>query len=123
MGMPKIEALKWALAFGRGFGAATAPYYGVNTFDVRPEFLKAVVANVDVQSTLARTIGAEPESWSERDNGGLVRVAWVMSYPSGINSRGSGPPRAGSLLDRILGYRTFPNTQLQWPILRHRASV
>ncbi len=27
------------------------------------------------------------------------------------------PPRAGSLLDRILGYRTLPKTQLQLPIL------
>ncbi len=30
------------------------------------------------------------------------------------------PPRAGSLLDRILGYRTLPKTQLQLPILFRR---
>ena len=91
MGLSKIEALKWAGAFGRGFRRTTAPYYGVNTFDVRPELLEAVVLNVGVQSSLAKAIGAEPESWSERDNGGLVRVAWILSYPNGINTRGSGP--------------------------------
>ena len=91
MGLSKLEALKWTGAFGRGFRGATAPYYGVNVFDVRPECMEAVVANVGAQSELAKTIGAEPESWSQRDNGGLVRVVWVMYYPNGINSHGSGP--------------------------------
>ena len=91
MALSKIEALRWTGAFGRGFRDATAPYYSVNTFDVRPENLEAVIANVRVQTRLAKTIGAEPRSWSERDNGGLVRVQWIMAYPAGINSRGSGP--------------------------------
>ena len=39
MGLSKIEALKWIGAFGRGFDRTTAPYYGVNIFDVRPEHL------------------------------------------------------------------------------------
>ena len=86
--MSKIEALKWAGAFGRGFDRATAPYYGVNVFDVRPEYLEAVVANVGVQKRLAEEIGAELESWSERDHSGLVRVIWIMSYPQGVNARG-----------------------------------
>ena len=82
--------MRWAGAFGRGFRATTAPYYGVNTFDVRPEHLEAVIANVRVQTRLAKTIGGKPESWSERDDGGLVRVRWIMAYPTGINPRGSG---------------------------------
>jgi hypothetical protein len=91
VGLSKIEALKWTGAFGRGFSRTTAPYYGVNIFDVRPEHLEAVVANVGVQKRLAKRVGGEPESWSERDNGGLVRVEWIMSYPNGVNSHGSGP--------------------------------
>ena len=59
MGLSKLEALKWAGSFGRGFSATTAPYYGVNTFDVRPEHLEAVVANVGVQTRLAKTIRGE----------------------------------------------------------------
>ena len=86
MGLSKIETLRWAGAFGRGFRGATAPYYGVNTFDLRPENLEAVVANVGVQTRLAKMIGGEPQSWSERDTGRLLRVAWIMSYPNGINS-------------------------------------
>ena len=91
MGLSKIEALKWTVAFGRGFNRTTAPYYGVNKFDTRPENLRAVVVNVDVQKGLAKTLGGELESWSERDNGELVRIVWIMSYPNGINSRGSNP--------------------------------
>ena len=91
MGLSKIEALKWVGAFGRGFDRTTPPYYGVNRFDVRPEDLVAVVSNADVQKGLAKMIGGEPESWSERDNGEFVRVTWIMSYPDGVNSRGSGP--------------------------------
>ena len=91
MGLSKIEALKWVGAFGKGFGEATAPYYGVNIFDVRPEHLEALVANVELQNGLARSIGAQLKSWTERDNRGLVRVAWIMSYQNGINPSGSGP--------------------------------
>jgi hypothetical protein len=89
--LSKLEALKWVGTFGKEFGESTAPYYGVNIFDVRPERLEAVVANVSLQRTLAKTIGAQPKSWSECHNGGLVRVAWIMSYPNGIVLRGSGP--------------------------------
>ena len=91
MGLSRLEALRWVVAFGRGFGGTTAPYFGVNKFDVRAESLEPVVANVGVQTNLATTIGGEPKSWSQRDDGELIRVVWVMSYPDGINSRGSGP--------------------------------
>ena len=91
MGLTRIEAVKWIGAFGRGFHRATAPYYGVNRFALRPEQMEAVVANVAVQKGLAKMIGGETESWSERDDGGLVRVAWIVSYPNGLNSHGSGP--------------------------------
>ena len=50
-----------------------------------------MVANVGVQTSLAETIGGEPESWSQHENGKLIGVAWIMSYPNGVNSRGSGP--------------------------------
>jgi hypothetical protein len=35
----------------------------------------------------------------------------------------SRPPRAGSLFDRILGYRTLPKTQLQLPILSYSSGM
>ena len=91
MGLSRIEAAKWIGAFGKGFRGATAPYYGVNSFAVRRESMEAVVANVAVQKSLARSIGGEIESWAERDDGALVQVLWIMSYPNGVNSRGSGP--------------------------------
>ena len=91
MGLTRIEAVKWLGAFGSSFHRATAPYYGVNRFALFPEHMEAVVANVDVQKGLAKMIGGEIESWSERGNGGLVHVVWIMSYPNGVNSRGSGP--------------------------------
>ncbi len=91
MSLTRIEAVKWIGTFGRGFHRATAPYYGVNSFALFPEHMEAVVANVDVQKGLAKMIGGVIESWSERDDGGLVHVVWIMSYPNGVNSRGSGP--------------------------------
>ena len=56
MSLSKIEALKWTGAFGRGFHHATAPYYGVNLFDVRAEHMEAVVDNVTVQKGLAKLL-------------------------------------------------------------------
>ena len=91
MSLSRIEAARWIGAFGAGFHRAAAPYYGVNTFAFRPEQMEAVVANVGVQKGLAKTIGGENESWSECDDGGLVHVVWIMSYPNGLNSHGSGP--------------------------------
>lgn len=91
MGLSKIEALKWTAAFGKGFNSATAPYYGVNVIDVRPENLEALLANVAAQTVLAKQIGAEPQSLSERDNGEFVRVVWIFSYPNGLNSQGTSP--------------------------------
>ena len=89
--LSRIEAVKWIGAFGAGFQRATAPYYGGNTFALRPEQMEAVVANVGVQRGLAQAIGGEIESWSECDGSGLVHVVWIMSYPNGLNSHGSGP--------------------------------
>ena len=91
MGLSKIDALKWMGAFGPGFQRATAPYYGVNIFDVRPEHLEDVIKNVAVQKGLAKMIGGEPESWSERENGALTRITWIMSYPDGVQLRGPRP--------------------------------
>ena len=91
MGLSRIEALKWVRVFGKEFGDTAAPYYGVNLFDVRPEDMEAVAANVAVQTGLAQIIGGQHEAWSERDDGGRVRVVWIMSYPHGVNSRGAGP--------------------------------
>ncbi len=91
MGLSRIEAAKWIGAFRRGFHIATAPYYGVNSFAVRRESMEAVVANIGVQRSLARSLGGEIESWEERDDGALVQVRWIMSYPNGVSSHGSGP--------------------------------
>jgi len=91
VGLSRIEAAKWVGAFGKGFRGATAPYYGLNSFAVRPEHLEAVIDNVEVQKGLAKMIGGEIESWTEREDGDLVRIVWIMSYPNGLNPYGSGP--------------------------------
>ena len=83
-----VESVEYARQIADGVAAAHRS--GFTHGDLRPEnvFITKAGKIKVIDFGLAETIGGEHESWSQRDNREFVRI---VSYPKGINSRGSGP--------------------------------